>query len=119
MDPTPGLAEVQRAMRQHVRAEQSESINSDEAQDLWHLMLEREHLRSFHRLLPPWQPTQRAGGSELDEAERLKDENLAQELSRMCLGHSLTEGNDAKLILDSMEAKLWRAAELLRAPDSD
>ena len=122
MEPAPDLADIQRAMRQHGSAEQAAAISSEEAEELWQLMLEREHLRSFDRLVPPWQPEQRAGGSELDATERLKDDKLAQELSEICLGftHSeQTDGSAVKHELSSTEAKLWRAAELLRTPDGE
>ena len=97
-------------------AEHAAAISSQEAEELWQLMLEREHLRSFDRLIPPWKPVQRAGGSELDETERLKDEDLGQELCRICLGSTFSEQPDGSLELDSTEAKVWRAAELLRTP---
>ena len=122
MEPMPNLADMQRAMRQHISAEHAAAISVDEADDLWHLMLEREHLRSFDRLIPPWQPAQRAGGSELDEMERVKDEELVQELSQVCFRSFLSKENDDSPVtqdLDSTKAKLWRAAELLRAPDGD
>ena len=122
MEPMPNLADMQRAMRQHISAEQAAAISVDEANDLWHLMLEREHLRSFDRLIPPWQPAQRAGGGELDEMESVKDEELVQELSEVCFGSIPSEQNDDSPVtqdLDTPKAKLWRAAELLRAPDGD
>lgn len=122
MEPTPDLADMQRAMRQHVSADQAASISSEEAEELWQLMLEREHLRSFDRLVPPWQPEQRGGGSELDATERLKDDKLAQELSDICLGSTRseqTDGSPVKQELSSTEAKLWRAAELLRSADGE
>lgn len=119
MEPSPDPSNIQREMRQHVSAEHAAAISSDEAEELWQLMLEREHLRSFDRLVPPWQPVQRAGGSELDETERLKDEELGQELSGICLGSTLSEQPDKTLELDSAKAKLWRIAELLRTPGAE
>ena len=119
MEPIPELANIQHEMRQHVSADHAAAISLDEAAELWQLMLEREHLRSFDRLVPPWQPVQQAGGSELDEAERIKDEKLAQELSKICLGSTLSEQSDGSPKLDSTEAKLWRAAELLRTPSAE
>ena len=69
MQPVPGLSAVQKEMQQHVSADDAAAVTETEAAHLWQLMLEREHLRSFDRLLPPWQPPQHAGGGTLDEAE--------------------------------------------------
>ena len=119
MEPIPELANIQREMKQHVSADHAAAISVDEAAELWQLMLDREHLRSFDRLIPPWQPVQQAGGSELDETERIKDEKLAQELSEVCLGSTLSEQSDDSQKLDGTEAKLWRTAELLRMPTAE
>ena len=54
--------------------------------------------------------------------ERLQDEELVQELSEVCFGSIPSEQNDESPVtqdLDTPKAKLWRAAELLRAPDGD
>ena len=66
-------------------------------------------------------------GDDSDESkhagdERLKDEELAQELSGICLGRTVRDQNDGKKVNEKVndeEAKMWRAAELLRAPNDD
>jgi hypothetical protein len=119
MEPAPGLSDVRHAMRQHVSAEEAADIDQTEAEELWQLMLEREHLRSFDRLVPPWQPPQRAGGGALDEAEKAKDQQLAEEISGICLGSTLKGDYDSASDTDGREAKLRRAAELLRAREDE
>ena len=69
MQPVPGIFAVRKEMQQHVSAEEAAAVTETEAENLWQLMLEREHLRGFDRLLPPWQPPRQAGGGALDEDE--------------------------------------------------